>query len=375
MKNPELMILSEEYAEKLKKTHDDAAAEILDPQRRMSNVVGLADGIKWTDGNPTGEPSYVVLVNQKVSKNELNKNDLIPKQLQGIPTDVLTVGDLYAGTTVIEAPKSRTIKSNGSKSYPSWIEDFVDNVVERPGFSTEFAPQLLTQKVRPARGGYSVGHPRVTAGTLGTVVFDLMNGQGVGPRYYILSNNHVLADCNNASINDPILQPGVADGGTLSNSQIAKLSRFIPINFRGGDNLVDAALAEGNFHELDRSIYWIGYLGGWCPKARVRVGTLVEKTGRTTNFTTGRITGINATVNVNYSNGRIARFCDQIVTTPMSAGGDSGSIVCTRPGSGYNQPLTANLPLALGLLFAGSSAATVCNQMENVVRLLRIELA
>jgi len=54
---------------------------------------------------------------------------------------------------------------------------------------------------------------------------------------------------------------------------------------------------------------------------------LVQKTARTTNYTTGRITAINATVHVGYGGGRVARFIDQIVTTNISAGGDSGSLV------------------------------------------------
>ncbi len=36
---------------------------------------------------------------------------------------------------------------------------------------------------------------------------------------------------------------------------------------------------------------------------------------------------INATVDVGYGGGKVARFTDQIITTPMSAGGDSGSLI------------------------------------------------
>ena len=93
------------------------------------------------------------------------------------------------------------------------------------------------------------------------------------------------------------------------------------------------------------------------------VGTFVQKTGRTTNYTTGRITAINATVDVGYGGGKVARFRDQIVTTNISAGGDSGSLVTTLD------------DVAVGLLFAGSSVATIVNQIENVRSLLRIEVA
>ena len=90
---------------------------------------------------------------------------------------------------------------------------------------------------------------------------------------------------------------------------------------------------------------------------------IVKKTGRTTNFTTGRITAINATIDVNYGGGKVGRFVDQIVTTNMSAGGDSGSLVMTLDN------------IAVGLLFAGSSVAMIANQIENVRALLRVEVA
>jgi len=80
-------------------------------------------------------------------------------------------------------------------------------------------------------------------------------------------------------------------------------------------------------------------------------------------MTLGRIVGINATVDVNYGGGRVARFKDQIITTNMSAGGDSGSLVTDWQNT------------AVGLLFAGSSVVTILNQIENVRAALRIEVA
>jgi hypothetical protein len=75
------------------------------------------------------------------------------------------------------------------------------------------------------------------------------------------------------------------------------------------------------------------------------------------------ITGVNATVDVNYGGGRVARFNDQILATNMSAGGDSGSLVTTLD------------DVAVGLLFAGSPQVTILNQIEGVRALLRVEVA
>lgn len=175
----------------------------------------------------------------------------------------------------------------------------------------------------------------------------------------------MLANSNAAAIGDPILQPGPFDGGVVPTDVIARLSRFVPIKFiQPGQpvplNFVDAAIAEGQFHDLDRRIFWVGELKG--TNVAPTVGTLVQKTGRTTNWTTGRITNINATVDVNYGGGRVARFAQQLLTTDMSAGGDSGSLVAD---------LSEN---AVGLLFAGSPVVTVINRISLVEASLGIRV-
>lgn len=68
-------------------------------------------------------------------------------------------------------------------------------------------PPWQRAKQSPLLIGCSVGHPNTTAGTLGCFVE--IEG-GTGP--YILSNNHVLADENRATLGDPIRQPGPFDG-------------------------------------------------------------------------------------------------------------------------------------------------------------------
>lgn len=334
------MMLAETAIAEAQNAYSAAVGEFLDPTRQLANVVGMGVGVKWKKGQPTGEPALVVLVTQKLEKDQVSPADLVPPKLAKMQTDVLAIGYPFAGGG------------------------------EPAGMQT------LAQRLRPAQGGYSVGHFKTTAGTMATCVYDILpggsppaHGTGIPSRYYILSNNHVLANSNNASLGDPILQPGPLDGGADPADRIARLSRFIPITLEPPvprarhNNLVDAAVAAGEFHDLDREIYWIGHVRGWRQKANVKVGTMVQKTGRTTNYTTGRITTINATVDVNFSGGGVARFKDQIVTTNMSAGGDSGSLVTTLD------------DVAVGLLFAGSSMATILNQIENVRSLLKVEVA
>ena len=218
----------------------------------------------------------------------------------------------------------------------------------------------LATRIRPARPGFSVGHFKITAGTIGAGAYDLSPVPGIPPRYYILSNNHVLANSNNANIGDPILQPGPFDGGTAPADVIGRLARFVPIKFDGTCNYVDAAVAEVPFHLIDRDIYWNGYPATVAKAAAV--GMVLKKSGRTTNFTTGRVTALAATVNVNYGGGQVAKFCNQIITTNMSAGGDSGSMVLDLE----NNPV--------GLLFAGSSVATILNPIALVQLALQVRV-
>lgn len=314
------------------KVADVQAAEE-DTLLNRNNVVGVGVGNKVKNGRDTGDASIIVYVAQKLDADMLTADDLIPKEVGKFKTDVVETGEIFAGGAA----------------------------------HTQYAPaaeqvttQTLRGRVRPVEGGYSVGHYKITAGTMATAVIDATPFPGIPRRYYMLSNNHVLANSNDALLGDPILQPGPFDGGTVPGDIVARLSRFVPIHFDGRCNYVDAAIAEGEFHDLDREIYWIGYVRGI---AAPQLGAIVQKTGRTTSYTTGQIIGLNATFNVNYGGGKVARMCDQIVTTNMSAGGDSGSLLLDMEEN------------AVGLLFAGSPSVTLHNDIRYVIRLLSIRLA
>lgn len=314
----------------------------------LNNVNGVALGSKVAGGEDTGRQAVTVLVEQKLPADMLGDDERIPSELDGTETDVVEVGVLQAGGPLLDELSAPTAEE---------LEELV-------GLQEETSVQTLRQRIRPARGGYSVGHYKVTAGTMATACYDLTPFPAVPQRYYVLSNNHVLANSNDARVGDPILQPGRVDGGSYPGDVIARLSRWVPIRFISGDsapcNYVDAAIAEGQFHDLDRFVHWVGTIKHLY--SAPKVGDVVQKTGRTTNFTTGRVQNINATVNVNYGSGRVARFCRQVITTAMSAGGDSGSLVTNLDEGG------------VGLLFAGSSQATIINNLAYVQSLLRIRV-
>jgi hypothetical protein len=189
----------------------------------------------------------------------------------------------------------------------------------------------------------------------------------------ILSNNHVLANSNSAVFGDCICQPGPFDGGRCPQDQIAILERFVPINFAGGVNFVDCATGWAWPDRVRRELVYLSggnpvfFRMSSAPVAPV-LGMLVGKSGRTTQLTQGRITGIGATIRVNYGGGRVALFQDQIeiqgTSGLFSAGGDSGSSIWT-----WNPQRNP-----VGLLFAGGGASTFANRITRVLTALDINL-
>ncbi len=314
-----------------------------------ANVIGVGTGYKVSKGEKTDQLCVVALVRQKVPKEGLAPEALLPQAVDGVSIDVIEVGDLRA-------------------------------------------LQARTDRWRPAPPGVSLGHYQITAGTFGAVVRDRATGDRL-----ILSNNHVLANSNDASPGDPIIQPGAADGGQVSTDTIAHLERFVPINFGTAppvcniattvvvlanllarlmgsrhrlealqadptaSNLVDAAVARPlNDGDILDEILEIGVVQGTTPAV---LGMPVRKSGRTTAFTTGEIIVLDATVSVSYGVGRTARFENQIVTSPMSQGGDSGSLL-----------VDGNSQQAVGLLFAGSEQSTIHSPIRTVLDALEIDL-
>ena len=225
------------------------------------------------------------------------------------------------------------------------------------------APSLAdngpNHRVRNMRFGVSGGNVNdrssrfCCSGTLGALVTD-------GTANYILSNNHVLGRSDQAVAGDDVSQPGLIDSNCNVATVVGDFTAFSPL----GSN-VDAAIAQLRTGTMDGTgaIEDIGVIS----RAVVAptVGMSVAKSGRTTGFTTGSITSINTSVNVQYQRGCgqgkkfTVGYTNQIVITPgtFSAGGDSGSVIVTN-NSAHNP---------VGLLFAGSSSATIANRASEVL--------
>jgi hypothetical protein len=219
--------------------------------------------------------------------------------------------------------------------------------------------QDRTARARPAPIGFSVGHPSITAGTLGARVRD---SQG---RIFILSNNHILANSNNASIGDNTLQPGPFDGGSAPGDVIGTLYDFQPISF-SSNNQMDAAIAIVDGNDVSGSTpTTAGYGAPSTSHVNPSVGMGVQKYGRTTGHTFGTVEEINVTVSICFALrgpfcSQSATFVNQFTISPgtFSDGGDSGSLIVTN--NNNRNPV--------GLLFAGSSTRTIANPIGVVLQ-------
>ena len=200
----------------------------------------------------------------------------------------------------------------------------------RRGPAAAAATPWYRRDTRPLLVGASVGHVRVTAGTIGAFVRR-------GDRVFLLSNNHVLANEDRAREGDWILQRAKYDGGREPRERVARLRYWVRLKTHGA-NVVDAALGEirkGTEYDAallrgidaghDRLVAGVG-------PDFIDEGQAVYKIGRTTGATEGRVTAFDVdNVVVNYDIGNL-RFDDQIEIEgagdrSFSDGGDSGSLV------------------------------------------------
>ena len=289
-------------------------AEYHDQFTKHASIAGTGVGYKHVNGIATTQEALLVFV---VKKGEFHKNAAVPSQINGIPVDVIEVGKL--------------VKHD-----------------------------VLTSRIRPIRPGYSCGHGRITAGTVGGFFID-KDGDHV-----VLSNAHVLANENNAEPGDPIFQPGPIDAPPGDHQwrgwsdPIASLPYFATlktfVRLTQNNNMQDSAIAvippAAIAQNLINPIYpFINRpLAGW---GEPTVGLSVQKVGRTTGHTAGKIIALSGQFGIEYDFG-IGNFVDCVVITNCSSGGDSGSII-----------VDANMN-AVALLFAGSDKVTLATPISYV---------
>src|SRR5437867_5537293 len=240
-------------------------------------------------------------------------------------------------------------------------------------------------------GGHSVSHtakqtPPIQLGTSGGWAYDLANGfccggtlgalVKIGSTQYILSNYHVfesdiVSGGNNrtAQTGDPIIQPGLID--VSCNKNLAQtVGTLVKKSSLPGSN-VDCAIAAvvPGMVRTDGAILEIGTISNTTVSAFINQA--VKKSGRTTGLTHSSVSGLNATIIVDYDNecaGGLAftkTFTVQIVVANPGNhflnSGDSGSLMVED---------VATTPHAVGLLFAGTSVDAIANPIGQVLAFL-----
>ena len=219
----------------------------------------------------------------------------------------------------------------------------------------------------------SVGHFKITAGTLGCFVrgLDAKDDKAV----MILSNNHVLANENRAKLGDAILQPGRVDSGEDPADQVATLSRLVRLK-KTGANLVDAAVAalDAGIEYNAKSLAGLGGSLAGVGESFLDEGTPVGKVGRTTATTRGKVTAFELdNVYVNYDIGNL-QFNNQVEiegdgNDPFSQGGDSGSLIVDA-----DRKAVALLFAAGDLGGSNGKGLTYANPIDAVLKALKVEL-
>lgn len=281
----------------------------------------------------------------------------------------------FVATPVIQKQRinvPEAIKNNTKRARPERKTNYPVHDLEIEGSHSFVASRVL------------VHNSEVTAGTLGMIV--RKNGAP-----YILSNNHVLANCNDASMGDQTWQPGRADGGG-PNDTIGHLSEWVPIHFEDDEstcpiarlfihglnwvlskihcatrvsttsikmNKVDCAISRPLFDgDVSDEILEIGKPTGF---AEANVNDAVKKSGRTSAVNEGVVEDIDGIARVNYGNGRTALYTGLIMSSPIASPGDSGSVVLNEKNE------------VIGQLFAGSNLVTLISKISNVLDALGLD--
>lgn len=321
------------------------------PWLRLPNVTSVGVGRRIRDGRQTDELVIQFTVERKLAPETLESAG-IPKLPETITDD--------DGTEIPVDVVERSFK-------PSYR--ILDGAERVPGPAAELTDPARARRSRleTIRPGISISHVDGTAGTLGAIVYDALNGTP-----YVLSNWHVLQGPDGA-LGDSIVQPGPFDDSNVAANVMGQLVRsHLGV---AGDCALGSIVGRG----LDDRILELDVVPARI--ARASLGDAVVKSGRTTGVTHGVVTRIGVVVKIDYGGTvgtrQIGGF--EIGVNPdkppadgeISMGGDSGSLWLVDTGG-------ADRDVAVGLHFAGETDphpeaehAVAC-AIHSVLRKLRV---
>ncbi|MFI6002492.1 DNA/RNA non-specific endonuclease [Streptomyces sp. NPDC051366] len=259
--------------------------------------------------------------------------------------------------TVDKKVRPEGVRDVGSVEIPAVIDigggvEVPTDVVQR-SYKPHFlvVPEAQTperqKRVDPVRPGVSVGNVKVSAGTLGCIVFDKNDGSTC-----VLSNWHVLNGRKGVP-GDEVVQPGTADDSRIALNRLGTLKR----SHLG--RVGDCAVAGITERDFDTAILDLGVTP--TKLGEPQIDDKVVKSGRTTGVTHGVVTRPFAKVSINYGPPVGVREieCFEIGPDPghpadgdeISLPGDSGSAWLFKARTGRPTDVLA------GLHFGGESDA------------------
>lgn len=287
------------------------------------NVVAVGVGEKREGDATTGEQSILVFVEKKLPEGALTPAALVPKEIDGVKTDVIEVGRLRAMTAPVEAEPATTVSDHRKRR-------------------------------RPICGGISAIQGEGTACTIAAIVY--RNGKRYG-----FGNAHCfLPHWEGIKKGEPILQPSPNDGGK-SRDRIGEALEVCELRFGGAMNKFDSALFEIDEDVESRDLYQFGIGAHSAKIGMVKIGEEVVKAGRTTGVQRAKVIAVNVTAQVYYDNAGkyVAHFENQIFTENEGArfvdGGDSSSLVLNAAGNPVAQ------------VFAGSDKIAILSPLQPIL--------
>jgi hypothetical protein len=301
----------------------------------MKGVVGTGTGL-----DEGGNPIMIIFTERVLGKGKL------PEHVEGVPVLEDVVGPVEA------------LSWNGKPTNTK------KNSTGTPSSST--SPSPTDRITRPVPIGSATSNwYECSSATLGVRV---RRGDAV----FVLSNNHVFGRMNNAQCGEIILQPGRSDVSCTQNAtdEVGRVADVHSIVFSTShDNLMDAAMASTTVDLISNSTPGDGYGIPSSTTAAAYVGMPVQKYGRSSRLTKGKVSAINVIIGINYGAGS-ARFVNQIAIQParknteFAIGGDSGSLVVSDNSS-------AN---PVGLLFGKSSTTVFATPIETVLNRFNVTI-
>ncbi|MBL8187328.1 MAG: DNA/RNA non-specific endonuclease [Acidobacteria bacterium] len=283
------------------------------------NISSVGIGYKEKDGKKTKVISVQFTVEKKASTDLLESLDTreIPKSFN--------IGGVEVPTDVLE------------RSYKLGYKLVAEAEVESVSRKT---------RIDPIRPGVSVANKKVSAGTIGCIVYDKVDGTP-----YVLSNWHVL-NGPEGQIGDDVVQPGPFDDNRTAQNRLGKLVRS---HLGAAGDCAIASIEDRRFEPeiLDLAVK-VESIG------EPELDDKVIKSGRTTAVTHGIVSRIHTMTRIDYggSVGEKAIGGFEIEVDPanppsngeVSMGGDSGSVWLFKTNQGKPGKVMA------GLHFAGEGA-------------------